>query len=269
MGKYWQYYASYSIWSQISPPIGKEELHCDRKRGYSRARKKDPEISHLVKKDNTIQKTGILAQRGVYEFHQNLQLLSASDGVAKVSEILNISQELPEVREKIELILNNYYKQPILIEKNIVELSRGDEFISEPIPITYGNLTFALYAAFDCVLLEPDDTIHILDFKTGKSDFDLRQAYVYLVAAKYLYRDRKAIASFYNLETQVASEPISATPEAIESVCIELSEVAKKLQRDLQNYKHNHPLFDRIFPANPGFACQYCTFKSVCEYAVS
>ncbi len=63
-----------------------------------------------------------------------------------------------------------------IVNKNIVELSRGDESFPEAIPITYGNLTFALYAAFDCVILEPDNTIHIIDFKTGKSDFDLRQA---------------------------------------------------------------------------------------------
>ncbi len=267
MGKYWEYYASYSIWSQISPPIGKEDWHCDRKRGYSRARKKEPVIKELATLDNTAQRIGHLAQRGVYEFHQNVQLLSKPDGVEKVAEILKLSQELIEIRERVELILNNYYQKPILLDKNIVELSRGDESYPEPIPIKYGSLTFALFAAFDCVLLEPDNTIHILDFKTGKSDFDLRQAYVYLLAAKHLYPSQKAIASFYNLETQVASEPLPASPQAIESVCIELSLVAKKLQQDLQSYKRNPDLFERIFPANPGSSCKYCAFNSVCEYA--
>jgi len=41
--------------------------------------------------------------------------------------------------------------------------------------------------------LEPDGTLHILDFKTGKSEFDRRQAYVYLLAAKYLYPNRSAV----------------------------------------------------------------------------
>lgn len=269
MGKYWQYYASYSIWSQISPTIGKEHWHCDRIRGYKRARKKEPLIKELVNVDNTAQKIGHLAQRGVYEFHQDIQLLSEANGVETVAEILGLSQESSEVRERLEKALNNYYQKPILLDKNIIELARGDESFPEPIPIKYGNLTFALYAAFDCILLEPDNTIHILDFKTGKSDFDVRQAYVYLVAAKHLYPDRKAIASFYNLETQVDSKPISATPQAIESMYIELSSVAKKLQQDLQKYKRNPDLFDRIFPANPGSSCKYCAFNSVCEYAVS
>ena len=270
MGKFWNYYASYSIWSQISPAIGKEHWHCDRRRGYLRAKKKEFLVQDLVTVDNTPQRIGILAQRGVYEFHQNIQLLSDPDGVEKVAQILNLAEELPEVRDRIELILSNYFQKPILLDANIKELSRGDESFPEPIPIKYGSLTFGLYAAFDCVLLEPDNTtIHILDFKTGRSNFDLRQAYVYLVAAKHLYPDRKAIASFYNLETQTASEPTTLSAEAIESICIELSLVAQKLQQDLRRYKRNPELFDRIFPANPGFPCQYCVFDSVCEYAAS
>ncbi len=269
MGKFWNYYASYSIWSQISPPIGKEHWHCDRRRGYLRAKKKEPLVKDLVSVDNTAQRIGILAQRGVYEFHQDLQLLSDPDGVDKVAQILNLFQELPEVRERVELILHNYSQKPILLNRNIQELSRGDESFPKPIPIEYGSLTFALFAAFDCVLLEPDNTIHILDFKTGKSSFDLRQAYVYLVAAKHLYPDGKAIASFYNLETQVASEPIPLSAEAIESTCIELSLVTQKLHQDLQLYKRNPELFDRIFPANPGLPCKYCVFAPICEYAAS
>ena len=210
-----------------------------------------------------------MAQRGVYEFHQNIELLSQSDGTTKVSEILNLKQEAIEVREKVELILNNYYDKPILLEKDILELKRGDESYPEPIPIKYGNLTFALYASFDCVLLEPENIIHILDLKTGKSEFDIRQGYVYLVAAQNLYPQQKVIASFYNLETQVQSEPINLSSTAIDSVCIELLLVAQKLHKDRQRYNKNPALFDRIFPPNPGSRCKYCNFNSICEYATS
>ena len=120
MGKYWQYYASYSIWSQISPPIGKEHWHCDRIRGYKRARKKEPLIKELVNVDNTAQKIGHLAQRGVYEFHQDIQLLSEANGVETVAEILGLSQESSEVRERLEKALNNYYQKPILLDKKIL-----------------------------------------------------------------------------------------------------------------------------------------------------
>lgn len=267
MSKFWQYYVSYSIGSQTSPAVGKEYWHCDRKRGYSRARKKELEIKELATIDNTPQKIGHLAQRAVYEFHQNTELLSRSDGIAKVAEILQLNDELPEVQARVNLAIDNYYNNPILLEKNILELSRGDEGIPEAISIQYGNFTFGLYAAMDCILLEPNNTIHIIDLKTGKSDFDIRQAYVYLVVAQILYPKQKAIASFYNLETQVRSKPISLSSTAIESVCTELFLVAQKLQRDLKKYRNNTQLFERIFPANPGLNCQYCNFNSICEYA--
>ena len=268
MNKFWNYYVSYSIWSQFSPAIGKEKFHCDRKRGYARARKKEPLIKELVAKDNIPQRIGHLAQKGVYEFQQNTELLSIVDGVEKIATLLQLEEELPEIKVRVNLILNNYYRQPILLNKNILQLKRGDELIPTAIPIKFNNLTFGLYAEFDCVLLEPDNKIHIIDFKTGKSDFDRRQAYVYLVAARYLYPEYSAIASFYNLETGVSSELINLTPEAIESVSLELFLVAQKLQQDLQRYKNNPQLFDRIFPTNPGLPCKYCTFNSICEYAL-
>ena len=267
MGKYWKYYASYNIWSQTSPAIGKEHWHCDMKRGYDRARKKEPLVKELADIDNIPQRIGIFAQRGVYEFHQNIELLSQSDGVEKVFEVLKLEQESREVRERVQSILNNYCQNPILLGKNILDLKRGDESFPKPIPIKYGNFTFALYASFDCVIREPENIIHILDFKTGKSEFDLRQGHVYLVAAQYLYPKQKAIASFYNLETQVLSEPIVLSSTAIESVCIDLFLAAQKLQEDRQRYKKNPELFSRIFPANPGFQCEYCPFISICEYA--
>jgi len=52
----------------------------------------------------------------------------------------------------------------------------------------------------DCVFSEQDRTLHILDFKTGRSAFDERQALVYLLAARYLYPQQQAVTSFYNLE---------------------------------------------------------------------
>jgi PD-(D/E)XK nuclease superfamily len=269
MGKYWPHYVSYSIWSQISPSIGAEHLHCDRKRGYSRAKKKESEVKNLVSLDNIPQRIGNLAQRGVYEFHQNSELLSEPNGVEKVAQILKLSQQSSEVEKRVKSILNSYYQKPVLFNRSIIQIARGDESFPEAIPIKYGNFTFGLYAVFDCVLFEPDDTIHILDFKTGKNNFDLRQAYVYLVAAKSLYPNKKAIASFYNLETQVASDPLNPTPQAVESVYIELSLMAKELQQDLQRYRKNPDLFDRIFPANPGLPCKYCVFTSICEYATS
>jgi PD-(D/E)XK nuclease superfamily len=268
MSKFYPF-ASYSLWQLFSPAIGKEHWHCDRKRGYLKARK-ELEIKELGKSNNVPQEIGHLAQRGIYEFHQNPELLSALDGVEKIAKLLELDRKLLEIQDRVISILNNYHQQPILINKKILTLNKGseDEGFPEPVFIERGNFAFNLFLALDCILLEEDDTIHILDFKTGKSDFDRRQAYVYLLAAKYLYPNKSAIASFYNLETQVWSEFITATSGAIESVQIELALIAQKHQQQLQTYRNNPTAFDRIYPANPSSICQYCPFNSICTDAI-
>lgn len=269
MTTYWRPSVSYTIWSEFSPPVGQEHWHCDMKRGFARARKREPQVAALLDRDNTPQRIGLLAQKGVYEFHQDPLMLNRKDAVEKVADILQLSQESSEVQERVILILENYHQQPILVDKKIVKLSRGDEGIPEPIVIQQGNYIFNLYAAIDCIFIEPDGTLNILDFKTGQSDFDRRQGFVYLLAASYLYPKQKAVASFYNLETGKSSERISATAETLKAFQIELVLIAKRHQSDLKRYRNNPDDFSVIFPANPGFRCSYCPFTSICKFFVS
>jgi CRISPR/Cas system-associated exonuclease Cas4 (RecB family) len=126
---------------------------------------------------------------------------------------------------------------------------------------------FRLYAAMDCVFIESDSTLHILDFKTGKSAFDRRQALVYLVAARYLYPGREAVASFYNLEICKKSELISINNSELEYLKFELANIAHKHQHDLQKYQEETSNFSKIFPPNPGSHCRFCPFNSICEFA--
>jgi hypothetical protein len=107
----------------------------------------------------------------------------------------------------------------------------------------------------------------ILDLKTGQSNFDRRQAHIYLLAASYRYPHKKIVASFYNLETQTSSENISLSSEAIEAVKIELASLSKKHQQQLKKYKDHPEDFYHIFPPQSGYACCYCPFTSICDYA--
>lgn len=265
----WYSYASYKIWSEFSPPIGQEHFHCDMKRGFTRVRKNEPQIAALLKQDNIPQRIGLLAQRGVYEFYRDPHLLSQSNGIERVTEILQLQLELAEVREKVGLILKSYYERPFLVGKNVIHLNKGDEGYPQPILIKHGELFFNLYAAIDCIFLESDETVHILDFKTGKSEIDKRQAYVYLLAAQYLYPNREVVASFYNLETNQWSVPFSASNEALESVCIELNIIARRTQKEKKLYREKNKEFSELFPPHPSIACAYCPFKSICEFSIT
>lgn len=267
MEKSWLPFASYNLWSLFAPAVGQEHWHCDMKRGYAKVRKREPDVAAILAQDTVPQTIGLLAQQGIYEFYLNPQRLGDTDGVAQVSEILKLDQQADEVRERLNQILSQYYENPILLKKRIFSLSRGDEGFPEPIKLYYGNTTFNLFAAIDCILLEPDGTLHILDLKTGHSDFDERQAFVYLLAANYLFPRQRAIASFYNLELCKWSEPITATASQLNAIRIELARLAQRHEMEKKRYRKNPEEFDRIFPPNPGFRCRHCQFNSVCQFA--
>jgi PD-(D/E)XK nuclease superfamily len=260
-------FASYHLWSLIAPGAGQERCHCQMRRGFVKARQHDPQVKALLAKATAPQRIGILAQKGVYEFHYNRHLLYRSDGVEKVAQLLKLSNSTNEVQQRVLQILKNYHNSPLLLGKHIIQLTRGDEGFPKPIVIEHQDYCFRLYAAMDCIFIESDRTLHILDFKTGKSAFDLRQALVYLLAVRYLYPEHQAVASFYNLEMCKKSELISFTKNELDSVEFELANIAQKHQQDLQKYQEETKNFSQIFPPNPGFHCRFCPFNSICEFS--
>ncbi|BAY62979.1 hypothetical protein NIES22_30550 [Calothrix brevissima NIES-22] len=269
MKKRWLPSASYNLWSLSNPRVGQEFWFCDMKRGFKKVRQKEAQVKALLDQDNNHQRIGKLAQAGVYEFYQHPQFLFQSQGVVKVVELLKLNQEPEAVQERVILIIEKYFNNPILQGKQIIQLSKGDEELFSPIAIQEGTYSFNLYAPTDCVFKDNDGKIHILDFKTGNSEFDKRQAYVYLLAASYLYPQQTLIASFYNLETSQASDIITATEEELRFVQIELSDIAKKHEIEKNRYRENPSDFAKIFPPNPGKSCNYCTFNSICKFSVS
>lgn len=263
----WRPFASYNLWLQFAPPIGQERWHCDMKRGFTKARSREPLVAALLATDTIPQRIGLLAQRGVYEFHRDPLILSHNNAVTKVAEILQLNQESALIEERVISILKNYSLNPILFGKNIIKLSRGDEGFPEPILIEQDNYQFNLFAAIDCIFEEQHGTLHILDFKTGQTEFDKRQAYVYLLVANLLYPTQAAVASFYNLENGKWSDPITATVSQLNAFRIELARISQQHQKDLRRYRHSPSEFKRIFRPNPGINCQHCPFNSICEFS--
>jgi hypothetical protein len=264
----WRPFFSFNLWTLFEPAVGQEQRYCPMKRGFLKARSKDPKIAPLIKQETVYQEIGLLAQQGIYEFHQNPNCLEDIDRVYQISAILGLESKSQEVRDRVTQVLANYQANPILRGKNILKLSRGDEGFPEPIQLHSGNRECNLFAAIDCIFIEPDSTLHILDFKTGKSEFDRRQAYVYLLAAKYLYPNYSAIASFYNLESQTWSAPITASAVQLQVMEMDVFKFAHQHQEDLQRYRCRTASFEEIFPPNPGYQCQSCQFESVCHFAI-
>ena len=258
-------FASYHLWSLVAPAVGQERWHCQMKRGFIKARQKEPIVKALLAQASPPQRIGLLAQKGVYEFHHHRQLLNQPDGVEKVAQMLKLSLSSDEVQQRVIQILRNYHDDPVLEGKHIIELTSGDEGFPRPILIDQENYRFRLYATMDCVFIEQDRTLHILDFKTSRSAFDELQALVYLVAARYLYPKQQAVASFYNLERCKKSALISVTSSQLDAIENQLARVAQQHQQDLSQYQQNPSKFSEIFPPNPGSHCRYCPFHTICE----
>ncbi len=263
-------FASYHLWSQFEPATGWEDTHCQMQRGWRWTQTTDPPLPNPAPVLTTIwQKVGQLAQQGVYEFHQDPLLLKHPRGIDRVADRLYLYYEIPPVRRRVFEILRQYHAQPWLLGQNLLLLNRGNEPIPPPIAVQVGEHNFHLFAVFDCVIRSPDNQIHIIDFKTGLADFDRRQAYVYLLAASYLYPHLLAVASFYNLETNTRSELITATPTQLETIASKLADIAKLHQQQLQAYATHPHDFDRLFPPHPGGHCRSCAFNYRCAYTTT
>ncbi|WP_026731278.1 PD-(D/E)XK nuclease family protein [Fischerella sp. PCC 9605] len=260
-------FASYHLWSLVAPATGQQRWHCQMRRGYIKARQHEPQVKALLTKVTASQRIGLLAQKGIYEFHHNRHLLNQLDGAEKVAELLKLSNSSNEVQQRVLLILKKYHNDPLLSGKRIILLTRGDEGFPKPILIEHKHYCFRLYAAMDCIFIESSGNLHIVDFKTGKSAFDRRQALVYLLAARYLYPRYKAVASFYNLEFGKKSDLISVTKGELNFIEFELASIAQKHQQDLQKYHQQSSDFSKIFPPNPGYHCRFCPFNSICEFS--
>ncbi len=265
MGKQWLPYVSYSLWLLFSPSLRRETSHCHAVRGFKKARHQEKDIKILIEQDTIPQQIGHLAQIIVFEYHHRPIHITNDEIYEWIAQKIELCTLPDVIKTRIEYILNNYIKNPFLKDKEILFISRGDEGFPEPITLCYNNYQFNLFASFDCIVREDDGRINILDFKTGRSSFDQRQAFVYLVAARYQRPNETITASFYNLETQIHSGFISATDAQLNAVEIELKQIAEIHQHELKYFKLNRQDFYSIYRPSVGRHCEWCHFRSVCD----
>ncbi len=261
-------WVSYSLWSQFQPQLGKEEYHCHHKRGFIRAKAGEPKVKELKAKDTTPQKIGKLAQKAVYYFYHHPEFLSR-EGINYIAkEVLNLQQESEEVQSRLQKILEQYLHYPFLQDKLVLSLTSGEENHSSNVILKDDYRQGKLFFAYDCILKREDEGIHIIDFKTGKSQFkpDIRQALVYLLAGKILYPNETVTASFYHLELAQESESYSATDEELNLVAKNLLDIAQTNQKQIKRYHQFPDSFNQMFPASPGKVCNHCPFTSICEH---
>jgi len=137
--------------------------------------------------------------------------------------------------------------------------------VSQTNLIDHASYRFRLYATMDCIFTEPDRTLHILDFKTGKSAFDQRQALVY--CWQLAISTKQQAASFYNLERCTKSALISVSSSQWTLLKTSWAWWLKaparfaQLPAESQSVQPNFPQFGLPLPLPFHTICEFSAFK--------
>lgn len=111
--------------------------------------------------------------------------------------------------------------------------------------------------AIDRIDRLPDQTLEVIDYKTGNPKEklayeDKRQLILYKIFLEEAYGQKVSLLSYYYLENGQKIS-FSATEKEVEKLRLEILEGIAEIKR-------------AHFPATPSQLCDYCDFRSICEF---
>ncbi|MFW0862146.1 MAG: ATP-dependent helicase [Candidatus Komeilibacteria bacterium] len=103
----------------------------------------------------------------------------------------------------------------------------------------------------------PDGSIEIIDYKTGKTKDkltaeDKEQLLIYQIAGEEVLGKKVGKLTFHYLDTNKTTSFIG-TKEELKKTKVKIVDLIKKLE-------------NTDWAATPGFQCQYCNFKDICDF---
>ena len=155
-----------------------------------------------------------------------------------------------EYKTKGYKIMKNFWKEFEDLPPNIKDLEKG-------IKIKIEGQNFLLDARFDRIDNIENDGIEVIDYKTGKTKTKLdtdakRQLLIYYIGAKQLYKQYPKKLTYLYVEDWHREEFIPKEKD--------LTKLISWINEIVENIRAHK------FDAKPGFACQYCPFKDICNY---
>ena len=101
------------------------------------------------------------------------------------------------------------------------------------------------------------DGLKIVDYKTGTAKAkleagDKEQLLIYQIAAQEVFGEKVQELSFYYLENNSEMSFLGKAKD--------LEKVQDKIVKSIEEIKRGE------FPPNPGWSCDYCDFKKICEF---
>lgn len=155
-----------------------------------------------------------------------------------------------EYKERGYKIMKKFWEEFEEQQPNLRDLEKG-------IKIKLQGWSFILDARFDRVDNIDNDAIEILDYKTGKTKTkleinDKRQLLIYYLGAKQLYGQYPKKLTYLYVE-EWHREPFIPKEKDLQSLISWIDEIVANIRA-------------RKFEPCPGFQCQYCPFKDICDF---
>jgi DNA helicase-2/ATP-dependent DNA helicase PcrA len=171
-----------------------------------------------------------------------------------INEWYESKKQKEEYFKKGKEILADFYAKFEKAQPKILKIG-GNPALELPFNLKIGEHT--LFGVIDRIDEEKDGIV-IVDYKTGQSkdklDLDAKeQLLIYQIAAKeVLHLNPKQLYYYYLDDGKMASFLGSDQ---------ELSDQKEKIIKEIERIKNSE------FEATPGWQCQYCDFKDICDFA--
>ena len=171
-----------------------------------------------------------------------------------IDEWYESQKQKEEYYKKGKDILKEFYKQFSETKPKILKIN-GQPALEMPFNLKIGEHT--LFGVIDRIDEEPGGVV-LVDYKTGQSkdklDFEAKeQLLIYQIAAQEVLHLKPKKLYYYYLDDGKTASFLGSEQE--------IAEQKAKILEEIEKIKNSE------FAPTPGWQCQYCDFKDICDHA--
>jgi len=179
------------------------------------------------------------------------QILNSIFEKCWIDEWYQNQKEKEEYYKTGKRIIKDFYQN---FEKNHPQILKYNNELALELPFSLKVGEYALYGVIDRID-QAKDGIEIIDYKTGESKDkpDKDQLLIYQMAANEVLNLKPTNLSYYYLNDGKVVSFLGTEKD--------LQEQKEKMLSQIDKIKHSQ------FEPTPGWQCQYCDFKDICNFA--